>query len=29
MYESTYCFCNENGGQVIKTEALFEGQATD
>jgi len=29
MYESTYCFCNENGGQVVKTDALFEGQATD
>ena len=29
MYESTYCFCNENGGQVVKTEALFEGQGTD
>jgi N4-(beta-N-acetylglucosaminyl)-L-asparaginase len=29
MYESTYCFCNENGGQVVKTEALFEGRETD
>ena len=29
MYESTYRFCNENGGQVVKTEALFEGRETD
>ena len=29
MYESTYAVCTENGAQTLKTEALFDGSATD
>jgi N4-(beta-N-acetylglucosaminyl)-L-asparaginase len=29
MYESTYAACTENGAQTLKTEALYEGRATD
>jgi N4-(beta-N-acetylglucosaminyl)-L-asparaginase len=29
MYESTYAVCTENGAQTLKTDALFEGKATD
>ena len=29
MYESTYAVCTENGAQVVKTDALFEGRETD
>jgi N4-(beta-N-acetylglucosaminyl)-L-asparaginase len=29
MYESTYAVCTENGAQTLKTEALYEGRATD
>jgi N4-(beta-N-acetylglucosaminyl)-L-asparaginase len=29
MYESTYAVCTENGPQTLKTDALFEGRATD
>ena len=29
MYESNYAVCTENGPQTLKTDALFEGQATD
>ncbi len=29
MYESTYAVCTENGAQTVKTDALFEGRATD
>jgi N4-(beta-N-acetylglucosaminyl)-L-asparaginase len=29
MYESTYAVCTENGAQTPKTEALYEGRATD
>ncbi len=29
MYEATYAVCTENGPQTLKTEALFEGRATD
>ena len=29
MYESTYAVCTEHGAQTLKTDALFEGSATD
>ncbi len=29
MYESTYAVCTENGAQTLKTEALYDGTATD
>jgi N4-(beta-N-acetylglucosaminyl)-L-asparaginase len=29
MYESTYAVCTENGPQTLKTDALYEGKATD
>jgi len=29
MYESTYAICTEKGPETVKTEALFEGRATD
>ena len=29
MYESTYAVCTENGAQTLKTDALYEGKATD
>jgi len=29
MYEGTYAVCTENGAQVVKTDALFAGSATD
>src|SRR5436309_15186624 len=29
MYESTYAVCTENGPQTVKTEALYQGRATD
>jgi hypothetical protein len=29
MYESTYAVCTENGAQIVKTEALYAGSATD
>jgi N4-(beta-N-acetylglucosaminyl)-L-asparaginase len=29
MYESTYAVCTENGAQTVKTEALYQGSATD
>src|SRR5262245_18586177 len=29
MYESTYAVCTENGTQTLKTDAMFEGKATD
>lgn len=29
MYASTYAVCTDNGGQVLKTEPLYEGSATD
>ena len=29
MYESNYAVCTENGPQSLKTDALFQGQATD
>ena len=29
MYESTYAVCTENGPQTLKTDALFDGRATD
>jgi N4-(beta-N-acetylglucosaminyl)-L-asparaginase len=29
MYESTYAVCTENGPQTLKTEALYQGSATD
>ena len=29
MYESTYAVCTENGPQTLKTDALYEGRATD
>jgi hypothetical protein len=29
MYESTYAVCTENGAQTVKTDALYEGRATD
>ncbi|HMF99419.1 MAG TPA: N(4)-(beta-N-acetylglucosaminyl)-L-asparaginase [Vicinamibacterales bacterium] len=29
MYESTYAVCTENGPGVVKTDALFSGNATD
>src|SRR5262249_15691674 len=28
MVESTYAVCTENGGQVVKTDALYAGKAT-
>jgi len=29
MYESSYAVCTENGPQTLKTDALFDGRATD
>ena len=29
MYESTYAVCTENGAQTVKTDALYQGSATD
>jgi N4-(beta-N-acetylglucosaminyl)-L-asparaginase len=29
MYESTYAVCTENGAQTLKTDALYDGTATD
>ena len=29
MYESTYAVCTENGAQTLKTDALYDGKATD
>jgi N4-(beta-N-acetylglucosaminyl)-L-asparaginase len=29
MYESTYAVCTEKGAQTVKTEALYQGSATD
>ena len=29
MYESTYAVCTEKGPQTLKTDALYEGSATD
>jgi N4-(beta-N-acetylglucosaminyl)-L-asparaginase len=29
MYEGSYAVCTENGPQTLKTEALYEGRATD
>src|SRR5262245_32555609 len=29
MYESTYAVCTENGPQTLKSDALYEGKATD
>jgi N4-(beta-N-acetylglucosaminyl)-L-asparaginase len=29
MYAASYAVCTENGPQLLKTEALFPGQATD
>jgi N4-(beta-N-acetylglucosaminyl)-L-asparaginase len=29
MYESTYAVCTEGGAQTLKTEALYQGRATD
>src|SRR5437870_6850893 len=29
MYEETYAVCTENGAQIAKTDALFNGAATD
>jgi N4-(beta-N-acetylglucosaminyl)-L-asparaginase len=29
MYESTYAVCTENGAQTVKTDALYDGKATD
>jgi N4-(beta-N-acetylglucosaminyl)-L-asparaginase len=29
MYESTYAVCTENGAQTLKTDALYEGTATE
>jgi N4-(beta-N-acetylglucosaminyl)-L-asparaginase len=29
MYESTFAVCTENGPQTLKTDALYEGRATD
>jgi N4-(beta-N-acetylglucosaminyl)-L-asparaginase len=29
MYESTYAACTEKGPETLKTEALYEGKATD
>jgi N4-(beta-N-acetylglucosaminyl)-L-asparaginase len=29
MYEATYAVCTENGPQTLKTDALYEGTATD
>jgi N4-(beta-N-acetylglucosaminyl)-L-asparaginase len=29
MYESTYAVCTEKGAQTVKTDALYQGSATD
>ena len=29
MYASTYAVCTEHGGQVLQTEPLYSGSATD
>lgn len=29
MYEANYAVCTENGAQTLKTEALFDGKATE
>ena len=29
MYEATYALCTEDGAQTLKTDVLYEGQATD
>ena len=29
MYESTYAVCTDGGAKTVKTEALYEGKATD
>jgi N4-(beta-N-acetylglucosaminyl)-L-asparaginase len=29
MFESTYAVCTEDGAQTLKTDALYEGRATD